>query len=247
MLEDEESKKIAIYVCDVERQRAMAFCRELGLTLQNTAGVDEIKPKAMGMKGIEVDFNSLEKGEGRNEVEMKHRVKRADLSDLPDDNKAQYISSAPAGSRSTQEEFIELDVGDGVDFQQLQYNHKVRRKLRRAIDMAEARKEQLVRERAKDLLERQGTTVPAMLHRPVRPVTNKGHRLLANGKVETAKMERIRSRTALLDFNLRMRVLRAQAREAAIFAGLRKHAEATGRIPPQDRLLEDSEAHKYQI
>ena len=234
MLEDEESKKIAVYVCDIERQRAMAVCKKMGLSLQNTTGVDQIKPKAMGMKGIEVDFDSLEKGKGRNEVELRNGAKRIDLSDIPDHNVAQYVSGKPTTPRVAPEDFIELDVGEGQDFQQLKYNHKVRRKLRRAIDIAESKREQLVRDRVMEELVRQGKTIPAILHRPVRPVTNKGHRIIGNGKIETAKMERIRSRTALLDFNLRMRVLRGQAREAAIFAGLRKHAEATGRIRPQD-------------
>ena len=229
-MEEEEVKKIAVHVCDTERQRALACCSEFGVTMQNTAGIDEIVPKAMGMKGVEVDFTLLEKGKGPNEVEVKSRPQRIDLSAIPVHDKAQYVSGASTKSSMGSDDFIHFDIGDGQEFQQLRFNHKVRRKLRRALDLAETKKEQLVREKATRLLEQQGQRIPEILHTPIRPAANKGHRILPSGKIETQKMERVRSRMALLEFNNRMRVLRKQAKETAILAGLRKHAEATGRI-----------------
>lgn len=47
----------------------------------------------------------------------------------------------------------------------------------------------------------------------------------------------------LAEFNTRMRVLRRQAKEAAIYAGLHKHAEVTGRIPT-DEFLDDQRAER---
>ena len=64
----------------------------------------------------------------------------------------------------------------------------------------------------------------------LKPLNVKGHRILDNGRVETAKQERVRARMELTEFNSNMKVLRRQAKEAAIYAGLKKHAELTGKI-----------------
>ena len=128
------------------------------------------------------------------------------------------------------DEFIKLDVGHGQDFQTLNFNHKLRRKLRRAIDNAESRKEMLVRERTIEYFKNRGDDVPPILLTSLKPLNVKGHRILDNGKLETAKQERVRARMELTEFNLQMKVLRRQAKDAAVYAGLKKHAVLTGKI-----------------
>lgn len=231
-LEDEESRKIAVDVNIMERQAALDHCASLGFTLANTSGVDEIKPRARGMKGVEVDFNAIEVSESRTDVKPKHGSKRVDLSNVPKDAKAAYIPSGQRGDGGDLEEFIKFDAGEEHDFKALSYNHKLRRKLRRAIDNAEISKEILVRQRAIDYYKEKGLEVPALLQTPPKPLNISGQRILDNGMFETAKQERMRARMELAEFNTQMRVLRKQAKDAAIYAGLRKHAELTGKIPP---------------
>ncbi len=233
-IEDEESKKIAVDVNIMERQAALNHCASLGFTIANTSGVDEIKPRALGMKGVEVDFNAIEVGESRSGVKPKQGSKRVDLSNVPKDAKAAYIPSGQRGDGGDSEEFIKFDAGEEQDFEALSYNHKLRRKLRRAIDNAEISKELLVRQRAIDYYKEKGLEVPALLQTPPKPLNIKGQRVLDNGLFETAKQERVRARMELAEFNTQMRVLRKQAKDAAIYAGLRKHAELTGKIPPSD-------------
>ena len=233
-LEDEESRKIAVDVNILERQAALDHCASLGFTLANTSGVDEIKPRARGMKGVEVDFNAIEVSESRTDVKPKQSSKRVDLSNVPKDAKAAYIPSGQRGDGGDLEEFIKFDAGEEHDFEALSYNHKLRRKLRRAIDNAEISKEILVRQRAIDYYKEKGLEVPALLQTPPKPLNIKGQRILDNGMFETDKQERVRARMELAEFNTQMRVLRKQAKDAAIYAGLRKHAELTGKIPPSD-------------
>ena len=233
-IEDEESRKIAVDVNIMERQAALNHCASLGFTIANTSGVDEIKPRALGMKGVEVDFNAIELGESRSDVKPKHSSKRVDLSKVAEDAKAAYIPSGQRGDGVDSEEFIEFDAGEEQDFKALSYNHKLRRKLRRAIDNAEISKELLVRQRAIEYYKEKGLEVPALLQTPPKPLNAKGQRILDNGMLETAKQERVRARMELAEFNTQMRVLRKQAKDAAIYAGLRKHAELTGKIPPSD-------------
>ena len=233
-IEDEESKKIAVDISVLERTAALDYCVALGFTLANTIGVDEIRPRALGMKGVEVDFDAIEIGESRSDVKPKKGNNRVNLGGVPDHAKAEYI---PAGRRSEYgepEDFIQLDVGEGQDFETLNYNHRVRRKLRRAIDNAEIRKEMLVRQRALDYCDEKNIEVPPVLRTPYKPINARGQRILENGTLETAKQERVRARMELAEFNTQMRILRKQAKEAAIYAGLRKHAELIGKIPPSD-------------
>ena len=61
-IEDEESKKIAVVINILERNAA------LGFTLVNTIGLEDGKPRVLGMKGVEVDFDGLEIGESRTDV-----------------------------------------------------------------------------------------------------------------------------------------------------------------------------------
>ena len=241
-IEDEESRKIAVDVNIMERQAALNHCASLGFTLANTSGVDEIKPRALGMKGVEVDFNAIELGESRSDVKPKHGSKRVDLSNVPKDAKAAYIPSGQRGDGRDSEEFIEFEAGEEQDFEALSYNHKLRRKLRRAIENAEISKESLVRQRAIEYYKEKGLEVPALLQTPPKPLSIKGQRILDNGMFETAKQERVRARMELAEFNTQMRVLRKQAKDAAIYAGLRKHAELTGKIPPSDPSVKQDQA-----
>ena len=116
------------------------------------------------------------------------------------------------------------------------YNHKLRRKLRRAIDNAEIRKEMLVRQRALDYCGDKHIEVPPELKTPYKPINFRGQIILENGTLETAKQERVRARMELAEFDTQMRILRRQAKKAAIYAGLRKHAELIGKILSSDPL-----------
>ena len=245
-IEDEESKKIAVDINVLERKAALDCCAALGFTLANTTGVDEIKPRALGMKGVEVDFDAIEIGETRSDVRSKKANSRVNLGDVPDHAKAEYISRGQRSEDEEPEDFIRLDVGEGQDFETLNYNHKLRRKLRRAIDNAEIRKEMLVRQRALDHCNEKNIEVPSELKTPYKPINAKGQRILDNGTLETAKQERVRARMELAEFNTQMRILRKQAKEAAIYAGLRKHAELTGKISSNEPLMKNEEAKNAQ-
>ena len=190
------------------------------------------------MKGIEVDFDAIEVGESRSDVKSKKANGRVNLGGVPDHAKAEYISAGQQIEDREPEDFIKLDIGEGQDFETLNYNHKLRRKLRRAIDNAEIRKEMLVRQRAFDYYADKDREIPPELRTPYKPINVKGHRILENGTLETAKQERVRARMDLAEFNTQMRILRRQAKDAAIYAGLRKHAELMGKIPFTDSHIE---------
>ena len=245
-MEDEESKKIAVDINTIERKAAMDHCIALGFTLENTEGVNDIKPRALGMKGLEVDFDAIEPDEKPGTIRLKNpstkpkpqNPKRVDLGAIPG-NAQSFIPAArsnvhSAGDENVKveaEEFIKIDVGSEYQFQELSYNHKLRRKLRRALDNAQVAKETLVRERAIKHYTDQGLEAPDVLTTAYKPVNKRGERILENGLLETAKQERVRARLELAEFNRMMKVLRRQAKQTAVEAGLRKHAEVTGRIP----------------
>lgn len=241
-IEDEESKKIAVDINRLERKVALDYCAVLDFTLANTTGVDDIKPRALGMKGIEIDFDAIEVGQSRSDRKPKKANGGVNLGSAPDHAKAEYISTGRRIEDGEPQDFIKLDVGEGQEFEALSYNHKLRRKLRRAIDNAEIRKEMLVRQRALDYCEDKQMEIPPDLKTPYKPINVKGQRILENGMLETAKQERVRARMDLAEFNTQMRVLRRQAKEAAIHAGLRKHAELIGKIPSSNHSIEQKEA-----
>lgn len=230
-MEDEELKKIAVAVNIVDRKAALDHCAQLGFMLANTPGVDEIKPRALGMKGIKVDFDAIDIGESRNTTKSGTNKNRVDLGEVPNHVRTDYIPTGVPGTSEEQEEFIKLDVGEGQEYESLQYNHKLRRKLRRAIDNAQVRKELLVRQRALDHYVRKGEDPPAVLLTPPDPLNVRGRRILENGALETAKQERVRRRMEISEYNTAARVLRKQAKKVAVEAGLRIHAELTGRLP----------------
>ena len=118
-IEDEESKKIAIDINILERKAALEYCAALGFTLTNTTGVDDIKPRALGMKGIEVDFDAIEIGGSRGDVKPKKANSKVNLDHVPDHKKAEYMSTGQRLEGGELEDFIELDVGEGRDLETL--------------------------------------------------------------------------------------------------------------------------------
>ena len=229
--EQEEAKRIAVETNAAERRAAMERCAGLGFTLENTPGVADIKPKALGMKGAEVDFDLLEMGETPSELKKKSKSNRVDIGVVSQEAKVRVLPTCHPGPSEDPGEFIKLDVGDGQDFQTLDYNHKLRRKLRRAIEHAEIQKELLVRQRTLEYCIESNIEPPIELKAPPKPVNVRGQRILEDGTLETAKQERVRMRMELAEFNKAARVLRSQAKRTAMEAGLRVHAESTGKLP----------------
>ncbi|MCJ1396780.1 hypothetical protein MMC18_009672 [Xylographa bjoerkii] len=237
--EDEEGKKIAVAIATMERNVALEMSAALGFTLSNTEGVDEIRPKALGMRGVDVDFDSLELGGSLNNVKTRgagnavnKNKRRVDLSGAAWFEGAQIVPTSERNAEDP-EDFIKLDIGEGQDHEALNYNHKLRRKLRRAIEAADVKKELLVREHATRYCKDIGIDPPPELLTPAKPIHLRGERSLEDGTLETAKAERVRLRLELAEFNKAARVLRAQAKEIAVEAGLRVYAEMMGRIPPR--------------
>src|SRR4051812_28031190 len=103
----------------------------------------------MGMKGVEVDFDMLEVGQTPSCVQVKqNRNNRVNLRAAPLESKAKLL---PVGEETPAEapgESVSLDIGEGQDFEAINYNHKTRRKLRRALEAAEIAKEMVVRKAA---------------------------------------------------------------------------------------------------
>ena len=237
-----------------ERKVALEFSEALGYTLENTPGVNDIKPKALGMKGMEVDWEALEIGDSLNDVKPRgapkvngtndKKRKRVDLSTA-----AQHDGTHVTGNEEYDGadlgEFIKLDFGDDRDHEALNYNHKLRRKLRRAIEIANTTKEMLVREHAIKACEEVGIEPPPELKTPARPIHLRGEKALEDGTLETAKSERVRLRLELAEFNKAARVLRKQAKEIAMTAGLRVYAEMTGRIPPRGSMGNEDFGNRY--
>ena len=252
--EDEQAKKIAVTIATMERKVALEFSKALGYTLENTPGIRDIIPKALGMKGMEVDWDALEIGESLNDVKPRgapkangandKKRKRVDLSTA-----AQYERTHVLGTEEYEGadlgEFIKLDAGDDRDHEALNYNHKLRRKLRRAIETANTLKEMLVREHAIKACEEVGIEPPPELKTPAKPIHLRGERALEDGTLETAKSERVRLRLELAEFNKAARVLRKQAKDIAMTAGLRVYAEITGRIPPRGSEGNEDFGHRY--
>src|SRR5271170_6512205 len=115
----------------------MEVCVKLGFTLDNVKGVNDIKPKALGMKGQEVDFDILEIGDRPSELNIKDeklagelkeknfKGNRVDLSKAADDSKASLLTSDGAGPAGLDGDFISLDFGgeiaSGEQFKALNY------------------------------------------------------------------------------------------------------------------------------
>ena len=173
---------------------------------------------------------------------LKPRPRTNLLGSLPQWRRAEYIYTRQGFGNGELKDFIKLDAGEGQDFESLNYYHRLRQKLRRAFNNAKIRKEMLVRQRALDYCNDKNMEIPEELKTPYKPTNPKGQRILDNSTFETAKQERVYARMELAEFSTQMRVLRRQAEEAAICAGLRKHAELLGKIPPSDPPIKQKEA-----
>jgi Small acidic protein family len=243
-VEQEEAKRIEIEVNLAERQRVMEVCAELGFTLDNVEGVADIKPKALGMKGQEVDFDIFEIGDRPSQLRIKDEKRaqelkdgkakgnRVDLSKVADESKTKVLTSDGLTPAGLEGDFVSLDFGgamDGQQFETLNYNHKLRRKLHRAIEAAQIQKELLVRAKAKEHCESKGIEVPPELAAEYKPIRLAGRRILEDGTLETEKQERVRKRLELAEYNKAAKVLRQQAKAEATEAGLRLFAELTGK------------------
>ncbi|KAL8879932.1 MAG: hypothetical protein Q9198_002552 [Flavoplaca austrocitrina] len=234
--EEEESKKIAVEVNEAERRTALDLCESLGFTLDNTPGLENIKPQALGMRGKEVDFAAIQAGKREGDVEAR-KPKRVDLREIAQSVKETYIPTVSSRTPDNVETFIKLDVGDGQDHESLNLNHKLRRKLRRALDNAQVQKEMLVRQNTINHLQAKGIEVPNKLKTSGKARNARGMRIKENGALETAKQERVRARVELAEFNNASKVLRRQAKQCAIEAGLRKHAMLTRRLSPENGII----------
>lgn len=247
-MEQEETKRIEIEVNIAERRTAMKVCAALGFTLDNVEGVNDIQPKVMGMKGQEVDFDILEIGDRPSELRIKDKRRasetkegtakgnRIDLSRVADESKTKVLTSEGATPAGLEGDFVSLGfhggAADGQQFEALNYNHKLRRKLHRAIEAARIQKELLVRKKAKEYCEANGIEVPPELAAEYKPIRLSGRRMLEDGTIETEKQERVRKRLELAEYNKAAKILRQQAKAEAIEAGLRLFAELTGKKPP---------------
>lgn len=115
-LEEEEAKKIAVEIANVERARAMQVCQSLGCTVENTIGIDEIEPRLPGLKGQEIDWSILDKeDEDPNAFSIKQASapktkssKRVDLSTAAKETRS--ISLVPSSTRNA------LDPSSTSDF-----------------------------------------------------------------------------------------------------------------------------------
>lgn len=250
-VEQEEAKKIQIEVNLAERKRAMQVCAQLGFTLSSVEGVQDIKPKALGMKGKEVDFDILKIGSRPSELKIKDdkiaelgkgvsKANRVDLGRIADESRTKVLTPDGTTPRTMEGDFISLNFGggvaDGQEFEALNYNHKLRRKLHRAIEAAQIQKELLVRAKAKEHCEKNNIPIPPELVVEYKPIKLSGRRILEDGSIETEKQERVRKRLELAEYNKAAKVLRQQAKAEAIEAGLRIFAQLTGKqaIDAQD-------------
>ena len=101
------------------------------------------------MKDVEVDFDMLGVGQTSSGVQVKqNRNNRVNLGAVPLESEAKLHRVGGETPAESPGEFISLDVGEGQDFEAINYNHKTRRKLRRALEAAEIAKEMVVRKAA---------------------------------------------------------------------------------------------------
>lgn len=91
---------------------------------------------------------TLEIGESRSVTKSGTNKQKVDFGEAPKTPRTVHIPIGVLGNREDQEEFIILDGGECQEYERLNYSHKLRRQLRRAIDSAKVRKEHLVRQPA---------------------------------------------------------------------------------------------------
>ncbi|KAI9814756.1 MAG: hypothetical protein M1827_003022 [Pycnora praestabilis] len=232
-IEQEEVKRMAVEINTAERKEAFTRCAELGFTLENTLGVSDIKPRVLGMKGAEIDWERFERMEKAGEKADKIKAKflgsgkdRVNLGAISDESKAKVLGLSKNDDEAPGE-FIPLNIEQ--DPADMNYNHNVQRKLHRALEAAQVEKAMLVRQKALEYCGPNEIEPPEVLITAYKPVKINGQRALEDGTLETEKQERVRARMELAEYNQAAMVLRRQAREQATKAGLRKYAELTGK------------------
>ena len=254
-MEDEERKKLATEITLKHRRDAMKVCEELGFTLHNVEGVTQVQPRALGMKGVDVDFSQLEfvgdnpsglRVASKEPKKEKPKGNRVDLGAIAPETMTKTVYgpyNTTGNPGSLDQNFVEFEDDAGQEYQQLNFNHRLRRKLRRAMEAAQVKKELLVREASIKHCEERSLEVLPVLRTPTKPENVRGQRTMPDGTLETAKQERVRSRVELAEFNRNAKILRAQAKQKAGEAGIRIYLELMGRIPKREG-LEDEPAVK---
>ncbi len=152
------------------------------------------------------------------------------------------MTSGGDGPGGLDGDFVSLgDMVDeaGQEIGASEFNHKLRRKLRRAIEAAQIKKEILVRKKAVEYCEEKGIEIPKELATEYQPIKLNARRILEDGTMETEKQERSRKRLELAEYNKAAKVLRKQAKSEAIEAGLRKFAVMTGQTPIETETEQD--------
>ena len=257
-LEEEEAKRIAVEITNIERARALQVCEALGCTFQTTKGIDEIEPRIPGLKDHEIDWSVLDKEDDEEPSPIPNKLasgstsksnKRVDLSTAAKETQSVFLvpssSTRNAPDPTSSSDFLSFTQDPSstpIDHAPVNYNHRLRRKLRRALDDALIRKEALIRQAAIAKFTSQNFSPPPILLTPLKPLNKLQPRILENGTLETEKQERIRTRMELADFNHASKVLRRQAKQKALEAGLRRFAIATGKIPDPDAAKKRGEA-----
>jgi hypothetical protein len=188
------------------------------------------------MKGKEVDFDAIQIGTRPSELKIKDEKlakqfkpgtqgNRVDLGRMADEWKVKEVLYDEDTPEEMEGDYVGFDFGDEAaneqQFEALNYNHKLRRKLHRALEAAQIEKEKLVRAKAREHCEQNGLLVPPELAAEYKPIKLVGKRILADGSIETEKQERVRKRLELAEYNKAAKVLRQQAKAEAIEAGLR--------------------------
>ena len=191
-VENEKSKKIAVEVNEAGRRTPLSLCETLEFTIANTPGTEYIKPRTLGMRGREVDANAIPAGKVQSNVEER-RGKRVDLGEVAKTVNETYVPVDDVRDSVNNQPFNKFDVSESQDHEALNLNHKLRRKLRRALDNAQIQKELLVRQRVVDHLKAKGIVLPNELLTDDKATNFKGTRILENGATETTKQEQARA------------------------------------------------------
>lgn len=230
------NKRIHLEVDERERRLAMEFCKHHGFTIENTEGTSDIKPRVLGMKGKELDVDRLEevlhaaeeklRAQRADEAKYgKHNSHRVDLSKVKDEADTIFVGAGEGDAGGMDGDFVAFDFGDNdepVADDDVNYNHKMRRKLNRAIIAAQIKKENLVRAKTLAYCKEKGLDIPEEFTASHRPCKLLNRRMLINGTIETAKQERVRRRVETAKYNELARAFRktckASQREAEVKA-----------------------------
>lgn len=203
-------------------------------TIDNNPGTEDIRPQVLGMRGREIDFDAIE-GEHHRRQWRASGGKYVDLRGARECTTESLIMAEDPEVTDDQD-FIKLDKNAGEGQGASNYNRKLRQKVHRAVDHAQAQKEKLVRQRAILLFKARNERITLELKTSCKVQNIKGVRILGNGAKETPKQEKINKARELKAFNDASRVLRKQGKHHAVESGLRKHAEVTGILQEHSQL-----------